>query len=74
MRRTPAIMARKEEMESLARREGQEGEGMRGSHGRRELSQGGAEDNLVYVRITLSILFNLLEGKDKGNWVTSLCP
>ena len=67
-------MARKEEMESLARREGQEGEGMRGSQGRRELSQGGAEDNLVYVRITLSILFNLLEGKDKGNWVTSLCP
>ena len=52
MRRTPAIMARKEEMESLARREGQEGEGMRGSHGRRELSQGGAEDNFVYVRIT----------------------
>ena len=52
MRRTPAIMARKEEIESLARREGQEGEGMRGSHGRRELSQGGAEDNLVCVRIT----------------------
>ena len=45
-------MARKEEMESLARREGQEGEGMRGSHGRRELSQGGAEGSFVYVRIT----------------------
>ena len=45
-------MARKEEMESLAKRVGQEGEGIRGSHGRRELSQGGAEDNLVYERIT----------------------
>ena len=40
-------MARKEEMQSLAKRVGQEGEGMRGSQGRRELSQGGAEDNLV---------------------------
>ena len=39
-------------MESLAKREGQEGEGIKGSHGRRELSQGGAEDNLVYVKIT----------------------
>ena len=45
-------MAKNEEMESLAKRVGQEGEGMRGSHGRRELSQGGAEDNLVHVRIT----------------------
>ena len=66
-------MARKEEMESLAKRVGQEGEGIRGSQGRRELSQGGAEDNLVYVRITLFILSNLLEGRDKGNLATSLC-
>ena len=49
-------MARKEEMESLARREGQEGEGMRGSHGRRELSQGGAEDSLVYERILINTI------------------
>ena len=56
MRRTPAIMARKEEMESLARREGQEGEGMRGSQGRMELSQGGAEDNLVYERILINTI------------------
>ena len=51
MRRTPEIMAKNEEMESLAKRVGQEGEGMRGSQGRRELNQGGAEENLVYVRI-----------------------
>ena len=67
-------MARKEEMESLARREGQEGEGMRGSQGRRELSQGGAEENLVLCEDYFLIQFNLIEGRDKGNLVTSLCP
>ena len=43
MRRTPASKASKEERASLARSDGQDGEGMRGSQGRREPSQGGAE-------------------------------
>ena len=43
MSRTPASKASKEERASLARSEGQDGEGMRGSQGRRDPSQGGAE-------------------------------
>ena len=43
MRRTPASKASKEERASLARSDGQDGEGMRGNQGRREPSQGGAE-------------------------------
>ena len=61
-------MARKEEMESLAKREGQEGEGMRGSQGRRELSQGGAEDNLVYEKIIYKFYSTCLEVGTKVIW------
>ena len=43
IRRTAASRASKEERASLARSEGQDGEGIRGSQGRREPSQGGAE-------------------------------
>ena len=42
IRRTAASKASKEERASLARSDGQEGDGMRGNQGRREPSQGGA--------------------------------
>ena len=63
MRRTPASKASKEERASLARSDGQDGEGMRGSQGRREPSQGGAEKepDLVSVLVDMFDIFTSLK-------------
>ena len=73
IRRTAASKASKEERASLARSDGQEGEGMRGNQGRREPSQGGAMDK-AWFRLQRNIDFHLLEGRDKGDLETGPGP